>query len=131
MPTPEFPAVLEIPEDDAVESLLGVVHGLIIRHPAAAQALFRALVAEGRAFAATDEGAPWASRLRRSELVRQGRVVWDAVSLNALDDREETVLPTAILDAFTRAMASEDVHGILRRVLAASLLAGGAPDDAG
>ncbi len=123
-------AVLEIPEDDAVESLLGVLHGLIVRHPAAAQALFRALVAEGRAFAATEEGGRHAERLRRSELVRQGRVVWDAVSLNALDDREETVIPTAILDAFARAMAAEDVHGILRRVLSASLLAGGAPGDA-
>ena len=56
--------------------------------------------------------------------------MWDAVSLNALDDREETVIPTAILDAFAPAMAAEDVHGILRRVLSASLLAGGAPGDA-
>lgn len=131
MASPDLSAILEIPEDDAVESLLGVLHGLIVRHPGAAQALFRSLVSEGRAFAATEEGAEWAQRLRRSELVRQGRVVWDAVSLNALDDRQDTVIPTAILDAFTRAMASEDVHGILRRVLAASMLSGGASGDAG
>lgn len=116
--------ILEIPDDNPAEVMLGQFHALIIRHPVAAQALFRAFVAEGRAFALTDEGRVWAEKLGRSDLVRQGRVVWDAVSLNALDDREETVFPTAFLDAFARAIASSDLHALLAKVLDESLVGG-------
>jgi hypothetical protein len=113
-----------LPAGDATAELLGALQEMVLRHPVAAQALFRAFVAEGRAFAQTEEGRAWAARLARSELVRQGRVTWDAVTLSALDDREETVFPTAILDAFARAVASADLHALLGEVLDASLLAG-------
>lgn len=119
----EIPTI-EIPEDNPAEAMLAELHALVIRHPVAAQALFRALVHEGKAFARTDEGQAWAQRLGRSDLVRQGRVVWDAVSLNALDDRDEVVVPTAILDAFAKAIATSDLHALLARVLDQSLLGG-------
>lgn len=122
-------AIFEITDDGPVERALGELHALIVRHPVAAQALFRAFVAEGRAFAGTAEGARWMEQLRRSDLVRQGRVVWDTVSLNALDDREENVFPSAILDAFARALVSTDMHALLARVIDGSVLGSGA--DAG
>ncbi|MFT3772739.1 MAG: hypothetical protein QM820_45700 [Minicystis sp.] len=54
--------------------------------------------------------------------MRQGRVAWDGLTLNALDDREETVLPTVILDAFAHAVASADIHAVLARALEDGLL---------
>src|SRR5262245_52464143 len=114
-----------LPAEDRTVELLGTLHELVLRHPAAAQAIFRAFVAEGRAFAKTDEGRRWAEHLSRTDLVRQGRVAWDAVTLNALDDQPATVLPTAILDAFARAIASADLHALLAEVLDESLVGGG------
>lgn len=114
--------VLPGPEDDPVAPVLDLFQELVLRHPIAVQALFRAFVAEGRAFANTDEGRRWSERLSRSDLVRQGRLAWDGLTLNAFDDREETVLPSVILDAFAKAIASSDVHAVLASVLEEGLL---------
>lgn len=116
---------LVLPPDeppDPVALALGHLQELALRHPVAMQALFRSFVAEGRRFAGTEEGSRWAERLARSDLVRQGRVAWDGLTLNAFDDRDDTVLPTAILDAFTKAMATEDLHAVLAGVLEDGLL---------
>ncbi|WP_437960346.1 hypothetical protein WME76_12340 [Sorangium sp. So ce119] len=123
MSADEIPTV-GLPADDPAAELLGKLHEIVFRHPVAAQALFRAFIAEGRAFATTDEGKLWVERLSRSDLVRQGRVAWDAVTLNVLDDREETVVPTAILDAFARAIAGVDLHALLSKVLDRRLAGG-------
>jgi hypothetical protein len=109
----------ELPDPVAVA--IGHLQELAFSHPVAMQALFRAFVAEGRQFARTDEGRHWAERLARSDLVRQGRVAWDSVTLNAFDDREDTVLPTAIVDAFTKAIATHDLHAVLAKVLEVGL----------
>lgn len=114
--------ILPDDRDDEVASLLAMLQELVFQHPAAAQALFRAFVAEGRAFARTEEGKGWARRLARSDLVRQGRVAWDGLTLNAFDDREETVLPTVILDAFAKAIADADLHAILAKVVEGGIL---------
>jgi hypothetical protein len=107
---------------DPVAAALGQLQKLAFSHPVAMQALFRAFVEEGRRFARTKEGREWAHRLAGSDFVRQGRVVWDSVTLNAFDDREETVLPTAIVDAYTKAIASDDLHALLTSLLQSSLL---------
>jgi hypothetical protein len=111
----------EAPPDPVAEAL-GQLQEMVLRHPVATQALFRAFVAEGRRFADTEDGRRWAERLARSDLVRQGRVAWDGLTLNAFDDSEETVLPTAILDAFTKAIAARDLHAVLATVLEEGLL---------
>jgi hypothetical protein len=116
--------VLPAEEEDDAAALLGHVQELIFRHPVAAQAIFRAFVAEGRAFAHTEEGRGWADRLSRSDLVRQGRLVWEAVSLNALDDREDTVLPSALLDAFAKAISEADLHAVVESMVRQGVLRG-------
>jgi hypothetical protein len=124
MAPPEGVPTLVLPgdDDDGVVRVLSHLQELVLRHPAATQALFRAFVAEGRAFARTEEGRRWSEKLARSDLVRQGRVAWDGLTLNAFDDREETVLPTVILEAFAKAIASTDLHAVLAEVLELGLL---------
>lgn len=100
----------EAPPDDDLAALLRHIQAAILEHPLAAQAAFRALVAEGRRFAETDEGAAWAARLSGAPLVTRGRLAWEALSLNALDDDPEVVMPSAVLDAFVQALGSADLE---------------------
>ncbi|AUX28302.1 uncharacterized protein SOCE836_003720 [Sorangium cellulosum] len=86
----------------------------MLKHPVAAQAAFAALIAEGRRFAATPEGAEWAAALAGSDLVRRGRQVWDAVGMNMLEDDPDAILPSAYLEALLRAARSPDLEAALR-----------------
>lgn len=76
---------------------------VLLKHPAASQAAFRALVHEGRRFAETPEGAEWKARLAGSELVRQGQAVWEGVTLNMLEADSDRAFPSMLLDAFVAA----------------------------
>ena len=88
----------------------------ILQHPIAAQALFYAFVSEGRAYAETAEGAQLRSRLATSELVVRSRVLWDALTMRALEDDSETVLPTAIVEALVKTASSSRMEAILEDV---------------
>jgi hypothetical protein len=110
--------VLDEPEgEDALLTMLREGQLLLLRHPAAAQAALRALVAEGRAFAATPAGRRWKARLADSELVRRGRMLWQGSVLTMLEERSDTLLPSALLDAVLGAAASDDLGGLLARLL--------------
>lgn len=98
----------------ALPELLRGVQRALLEHPVAAQAAFTALIAEGRRFAATPEGADWMAALAGSDLVRQARQVWEAVSLNLLEDDPSTIVPSAYLEALLRAASSADLEGLLR-----------------
>ena len=89
---------------------------VLLKHPIAAQAAFAALVAEGRRFAATPEGAEWMTALSGSDLVlRLGRV-WEAVSLSMLEDDPDTIIPSAYLEALLKAARSPALDEILRKL---------------
>lgn len=100
---------------------LSRLQALFIEHPLAAQAAFSALIAEGRRFAATPDGAAWKSALASSDIVRQGRQVWDALALNLLEENTSTVLPSAYLEAFFQAATSSGLDGVLKRLRAAAM----------
>jgi hypothetical protein len=104
------------PRADDLSELLRRAQLLLLKYPVAAQAAFAALIAEGRRFAATPEGAEWAAALAGSDLVRQGRRVWDAVTMNMLEENPNTVVPSAYLEALLRAARSTDLEGTLRRL---------------
>jgi len=106
-------------ESEQVE-LLRRLQVLLLQHPLSAQAAFTALLAEGRRFAATPEGAAWKSALAGSELVRNGRLLWDVLSLNLLEEEESTVVPSSYLEALFRAASSPDLEGLMRRLRDAS-----------
>jgi hypothetical protein len=89
-------------EDDPADALRALQEAILL-HPAAAQALFFALVQEGRRYAETDEGSALRERLRRSELIANARSMFDAVTVRALEDNPDTVIPSAILEALVKA----------------------------
>lgn len=102
--------------DEALLARLRRAQLLLLKYPVAVQAALSALVAEGRRFAATPEGARMQTALADSELVRGGRAVWDAMSLRALADDPPTALPSAYLDAFLQAARAPELEALLARL---------------
>lgn len=102
--------------EDELAELLRRVQLVLLQHPVAAQAAFRALMAEGRRFAATPEGAAWKAALAGSDVVRRAPRLWDAVSMSLLEDDAATVVPSAYLEALFRAVKSSDLEGLLGKL---------------
>jgi hypothetical protein len=102
---------------DELSSLLVEIRWLMLRYPLAARAAYRALVAEGRRVAATEEGAQWRRRLEGSELLRRGQLIWEAGTLNLLESGDDGVLPSDLIDAFCRAATRRDLEPALARAL--------------
>lgn len=118
--------VLRLPTpEDAITRLLRDASGLVLKYPVTAQSIFSGLVAEGRRFAASPEGQAWRDVLAGSEFVRRGRAVWEDSVLNMLEDRPETMLPTAIFDTLVQAMGRTDLPRRLRELLRQELADGG------
>lgn len=107
--------ILDPPDDEAGRLLLALQRAML-KHPVASQALFAALVAEGRAFAGTAEGQAWRRRLAASPLIRRGRMVWDETSLRLLEDDPATVIPSAFVDAFVHAALMDGLEPFLSRL---------------
>lgn len=114
--TPEGEAPLSA-EEAALKEAFGRAQRLLLTHPIAAQGLFRAFVSEGRQYARTPEGARLRDQLTGSELIRQGRVVWEGNTFNMLEEEAHatTFLPSALLDALVAATAHEDIDVLLER----------------
>jgi hypothetical protein len=108
--------VFEVREEDGLFAALRQAQRLIVRYPVAAQALFAAAVAEGRAYAQTPEGAALRERLKGSELIRRGRVVWEVGTLNVLEEEPTTLLPSKVMDALARAASVPDLEPMLTRL---------------
>jgi hypothetical protein len=107
--------VLHEPEDE-VGRLLRALQRLLLKYPVASQALFTALVAEGRLFGATEAGRAWRGRLAASPLIRRGRVVWDETTLRMLEEDPATVIPSAVVDAFVHAAMMDGLEPFLSRL---------------
>ncbi len=101
--------------DDCVLSLQALQR-VLFEHPIAAQAAFAALVAEGRRYAETEEGAAWQRRLRESQLVRDGRVVWEVLTQNSFEENRDVLLPSVFVDALARAAAINGLEPFLSMV---------------
>lgn len=104
--------------DEELTRALRALQGVIFKHPVAAQSAFRALVAEGRAWASTAEGAAWKERLAESELVARARIAWEGTTMNVLDPDGEQVLPSTLLDAVIAAAGHAGVEALLARLYA-------------
>lgn len=119
------PTVVFHDPEDLLGAQLRRVQQAILTHPVAAQALFRGFVEEGRSFARTPEGARWLARLDGSELMTRSRVLWDAMTVRALEDNADTVLPTAVLEAFVKAAADAGMERLAELLFLDSPLFGG------
>lgn len=79
-------------------ALFAAFRRALLEHPVAAQAAFRALVDEGRRAMETPEGQRDWEVLRRSSWLPRFRELWSELTLNVLEDRPATVVPSALLD---------------------------------
>lgn len=114
----------EVVATDEVGDLLARLQRAILSHPVAAQALFQALVAEGRAWASTPEGALRREQLSRSELVVRSRVLWDALTVRAMEDDADTVLPSAVLEAMVKAASEDGMAALVEDLFVQGVLGG-------
>lgn len=116
-PTDSLPRLVIAEENETLARLLREGQHVLLRYPQAARALIQAFVAEGRQFAATPEGQAWQARLAQSDLVRRGRFIWDAYSVDALLDSDADMLPSAWLDVILAAVANPDLESILANLV--------------
>ena len=84
--------------EDELEPLLREAQLAILKHPVAAQAVYAALVAEGRRHAATAEGQELRRRLAASGLARRVREAVDLATLHALEPDPEGPYPSDYAD---------------------------------
>ena len=93
--------------DEVVDRAIRQLARAMVKYPIAAQAAYQALVREGRAFAATDEGRALRARLARSELVARLRTAWELATLGMLrDDAPAGAIPSVVVEAM--------IHAVLR-----------------
>ncbi|MEO8554374.1 MAG: hypothetical protein ABI678_30570 [Kofleriaceae bacterium] len=102
---------------DELARLLFELRWLVLKHPLAAQAAVRTLVAEGRQFGETDDGRAWRARLEHSELARRGASIVELGTLGMIDGDSDAALPTQLIDAFARAASRRDLEEALARRL--------------
>jgi hypothetical protein len=102
--------------DDETVAMLRALQRTILRHPAAAQSAVRALVAEGRRYAETEDGQAWRRRLEGSDLLHHLRIVWQIASLGSMEAGDDGPLPSAYLDGLFMAASSDDPDAILDRL---------------
>jgi len=86
----QAPQLLPAPPEDAgteraIFDLLVGLRRAVLGSPAAARDLHDVLIAQGRRFAQTDDGARLRDALASSPAVDNLRVAWETVSLNVLD----------------------------------------------
>jgi len=109
----ELPKIsLRSSAERATESLRSL-QLLALKHPVAFQAAFGALVAEGRQFARSAEGAQWRTRLEHSSLLHRTRLALELGTLWMLEDQPEGPLPSGLVDALFLAAESPELESIV------------------
>ncbi|MDI1443537.1 hypothetical protein [Polyangium sp. 6x1] len=107
--------VLGHPEDE-LSAILDELRAAMMAHPLAAEAFFRAFVAEGRRFALTPEGRRYRAELAGSELIRRGRILWDTCAMSLGDG--DAAAPFSVFDALVLATQVEALEPMLSRFFA-------------
>lgn len=108
-----IPRLILKDKNETLTNLLLEGQRLLVRYPQASRAIVQAFMAEGRRFSETEEGQEWQAALAKSNLIRRGRHIWDAYSLDALLENESNRLPSAWLDIITAAVSNPDLETIL------------------
>lgn len=111
------PLRIVLRDEDTLLWLLRQGRRLLVEHPEAARALVRAFVAEGRRYAQTPEGRARKAALARSDLVRQGRLIWHACGLDDLVYGEPALLPSEWLAVIAEALRGADLEQVLTELM--------------
>jgi hypothetical protein len=94
----------ELPDEpDETIQRLRQAQALLIKYPVAGQAVFAALVKEGRRFAKTTEGTRWKTRLASSSLLATARTLFEGIS-GGMVSEGGGALPSVYVDAFLSAL---------------------------
>jgi hypothetical protein len=127
-PSPFAGLARPLPEDLSDDEqrfveLLGRVRELALSQPAASKAITGFLVAEGRRFAATEDGARWFAGLRDAPEVERLRQIWEATTLNVFDDIDDREgVPDAWADLIADLAAIGNVNRIVNALLPEGLI---------
>ena len=117
-PADEIPRIRLKREIDAPSELLADLRRVILAEPAAAQAIYSSLIAEGRRFAATPEGKLQLEALRSSVLVQRARLALELSAAWMLEEEAATVGPASLLDALFLSAAEPDLELKLDKLFA-------------
>lgn len=86
----------------------------VIDQPALAHALTSFLVGEGRRYAETEEGERWLEALRDAPELERLRRIWEATTLNLLDDQHDHGgVPEAWVDLLADLTATGRADGLV------------------
>lgn len=107
---------VQLSAPDSTADLLLRLQAMVIKHPAASQAVFRALVAEGRAFSRTPEGQEWKRRLQNSVLLHRARLILDLPGISMLEHDSGDAIPSSYIDAVFMFAASDDAGEVLNQL---------------
>lgn len=114
----DLPRLILRENNDTLTQLLLNGKRLLVQHPQVARAIVQGFVAEGRRFAETSDGQAWKAVLSQSELVRRGRLIWEAYGLDAMLETESGfVVPSAWLDLIVEAVANSDLETVLSTLM--------------
>jgi hypothetical protein len=117
--SPVLEAPSPLPDDlsDDERRLVELLHRArraSIEQPALAHAITSFLVGEGGRFAETAEGRRWLEALRDAPEVERLRRIWEATTLNVLDDgHDERGVPPAWVDLLADLAATGSVDGVV------------------
>lgn len=103
-------------EADRLIDIVQRAYRILLEHPVAAKIAYTALAEQGRAFAATPEGAELRARLVRSRRLRRASLVWRSLTMGMLDDQDPGELPATYLDNLLRAVDRADLEQLLGRL---------------
>ena len=117
----DLPRVVLREREEEDVAVLRSLQTLVLAHPVAAQALFSALVAEGRAFVVTPAGREWKERLSRSSLLHRARLVFETGTMWTLDDEHSGPLPSGYLDAVFMSASDGRMEEIMNRLFRETL----------
>src|SRR5262249_46994666 len=109
---PSLPRLV-LRERDVLPDLIDQLREVVKRHPMGSRTLVRALTSEGRNFARTVEGQRWRDLLAESDLIRRGRLIWHACSLDMDASEELEPLPSEWLALSVRAVTTGDLESVL------------------
>jgi hypothetical protein len=116
-PTDDGVPTIELRElEDPALRVLRALQLALLKHPVAGQAAFNALLAEGRAFAATEAGRVLKQRLEHSVLLQRARLVFDLTTLSMLEENPPDVMPSTYVDVLFMLGSSDRSDEILDRL---------------
>ena len=109
--------VIELREPD--KGMVRVLRSLqlaLLKHPVAGQAVFNALLSEGRAFAQTEQGRLAKRKLEESTLLHRARLIFDFSTLSMLEDDPPEIMPSAYLDVLFMLASGDRSDEVLHRL---------------